>query len=1189
MSLGPQEAEWVEIIEPRTKEHMYANLTTGECVWDPPPGVPVKRTNDHQWWELFDQNTSRFYYYNATTQKTVWHRPENCDIIPLAKLQTLKQNTEVKEEDTKALENRSAQTTSALAYGKPLGEAFSNLKKKTKLTLSSLTQTSPVNSPRVVRKVKHHQFHHHGNRHHRTKSDVSHALSSPPSSSEKSRHDLTSPQRQPYSPHHSSHRYLPTEQPTRHGEDKRRTTIGPSQSKYYSIPHNSVRDVAKSRRPERPPSPGSLAKQRSLEGDHFRIATQLSLPPTQDQDLVSGNSSLRLGPKLPPPIPDESLPPLSSSNISRSISFMAKHPLPTSKLQEENIWKPPPGFESVNGKKSVESTPQSLRRHKGSPESNHSGSSSHYANSHSDVSSPIDGYCTPMINRKQKSLNTSFEGSGSNGTRSSLMQRSAKGFKEPPQSSQTQQLAEKLDQENGSDVGKNGELSKSSIVDNDFSTNEENKMQDSRFKAPLNNISHRYKAQKPRRGRGGGGDNNGTWDRFHHVNKMSPLQQYILEQAKLSGYRFGDGLDTTDRDSFVESEDDWMNHHDDSDDFADDEDGGVSDDVSKASSVDGEDDRFLTEPTYNNLDPKWIESMYTAGYPHNSSMFPGMVSGSTLERNSSNQAPQPALGSNATPQQHSHHHLRPAPPVPPHQIPIPSSQTRISQDVDAFSEEFDVRMRFNNRSQGNPNSSTMPRPSSHGPTLQQNPSFPVPYDVLHHPSLQRNTQSLMETNSNVSTLRGGTLGRVNSRTSDVTESRVSGSMLSVSTSIHSTISCESDIEKYALDNLNIQKKGLFRKKLTVKDILTHSKESLKKPLTCLADKALKKEAVDIFRLMQIYMGDRRAKQGMTINSVALDITHKGYLSPKIRDEIYVQLCKQTTENSNRESLRRGWELMAICLSFFPPSVTFSLALHAYIHKHRDPGLDYPDVGKWPIHVQISHYAGICAKRLDRIGESGRLSPKKPVIEDIDQSRLQIFRPSMFGGTLTEILDMQKDRFPHRKLPWILTTLAEQIIQLNGLATEGIFRVPADLDEVNNVKTRFDQWEIPACADCHTAASLLKLWFRELYEPIIPDALYEESVQVGENIQAACDIVARIPPPNHDILLFLIRFLQLFASPEVAQVTKMDASNLSTVFAPNCLRCPSMDPSVILENTRKEMAFVKALVFGLDTTAMEGVL
>uniref|UniRef100_A0A131Z4N5 Rho GTPase-activating protein 39 isoform n=1 Tax=Rhipicephalus appendiculatus TaxID=34631 RepID=A0A131Z4N5_RHIAP len=85
--MANEKVEWVEIIEPRTKEHMYANLTTGECVWDPPIGVKIKLTDDNQWWELFDQNTSRFYYYNASSQLTVWHRPKNCDIIPLAKLQ----------------------------------------------------------------------------------------------------------------------------------------------------------------------------------------------------------------------------------------------------------------------------------------------------------------------------------------------------------------------------------------------------------------------------------------------------------------------------------------------------------------------------------------------------------------------------------------------------------------------------------------------------------------------------------------------------------------------------------------------------------------------------------------------------------------------------------------------------------------------------------------------------------------------------------------------------------------------------------------------------------------------------------------------------------------------------------------------------------------------------------------------
>lgn len=56
-------------------------------------GVHIKRTTASQWWELFDTNTNRFYYYNVASQKTVWHKPENCDIIPLAKLQTMKQNT----------------------------------------------------------------------------------------------------------------------------------------------------------------------------------------------------------------------------------------------------------------------------------------------------------------------------------------------------------------------------------------------------------------------------------------------------------------------------------------------------------------------------------------------------------------------------------------------------------------------------------------------------------------------------------------------------------------------------------------------------------------------------------------------------------------------------------------------------------------------------------------------------------------------------------------------------------------------------------------------------------------------------------------------------------------------------------------------------------------------------------------
>lgn len=77
-SKAPPPTEWVEIIEPRSGEHMFANLTTGECVWDPPVGVAVKKTNDNQWWELFDQVGLDFFniilYFEA--MEFVYNGPE---------------------------------------------------------------------------------------------------------------------------------------------------------------------------------------------------------------------------------------------------------------------------------------------------------------------------------------------------------------------------------------------------------------------------------------------------------------------------------------------------------------------------------------------------------------------------------------------------------------------------------------------------------------------------------------------------------------------------------------------------------------------------------------------------------------------------------------------------------------------------------------------------------------------------------------------------------------------------------------------------------------------------------------------------------------------------------------------------------------------------------------------------------
>ncbi len=109
-------------------------------------------------------------------------------------------------------------------------------------------------------------------------------------------------------------------------------------------------------------------------------------------------------------------------------------------------------------------------------------------------------------------------------------------------------------------------------------------------------------------------------------------------------------------------------------------------------------------------------------------------------------------------------------------------------------------------------------------------------------------------------------------------------------------------------NLNIHKRGLFSKRLTQDNLLSWSKEHITKPLIRTGDKILKREAPEIFKLIQIYMGDRKSKQIASLNT-CLELTTKGWSLPSIRDELYLQLIKQTTYNSHGESLQRGWELM----------------------------------------------------------------------------------------------------------------------------------------------------------------------------------------------------------------------------------------------------------------------------------------
>ncbi|KAL3315365.1 Rho GTPase activating protein 39 [Cichlidogyrus casuarinus] len=84
-----------------------------------------------------------------------------------------------------------------------------------------------------------------------------------------------------------------------------------------------------------------------------------------------------------------------------------------------------------------------------------------------------------------------------------------------------------------------------------------------------------------------------------------------------------------------------------------------------------------------------------------------------------------------------------------------------------------------------------------------------------------------------------------------------------------------------------------------------------------------------YAVVQQYMGDRKAstKQREAVPSMLIQ---KALNHPQLRDELYAQLCKQTTANTNLTSLLCGWELMCTCLYYFPPNNAFRDHLFGYL-------------------------------------------------------------------------------------------------------------------------------------------------------------------------------------------------------------------------------------------------------------------
>uniref|UniRef100_H0X878 Rho GTPase-activating protein 39 n=2 Tax=Otolemur garnettii TaxID=30611 RepID=H0X878_OTOGA len=1081
--------EWVEIIEPRTRERMYANLVTGECVWDAPAGVRIKRTSENQWWELFDPNTSRFYYYNASTQRTVWHRPQGCDIIPLAKLQTLKQNTESPRASAENSPGRGSSVSREGSTSSSLDPELDGDKAQElpgrpgrPAAFAAAREESGSSSPPAVLLDKDYEVYRDCSAdgqllHYRTSSLRW-------NSGTKERVLIKVADREPSFLATQGNGYTPDSQS---GGRSRRPSGSQHSPGLQTFSPEADGNIFF---PDRRPSP--FLKRAELPGTCSPLLAQPRKPSSDSQP-----SSPRYGyePPLyeePPveyqaPIYDE--PPMDVQ-YEASGSFQAASP-------QRSPGRKPRAFLAPSKQAPPSPCQQLVLTRQKCPERfmslEYSPAGKEYVRQLVYVEQASS---SPRLRAGPRHKYTPNPGGGSYSLQPS------------PCLLRDQRLG---------------------IKSGDYSTMEGPELRSGPVHAPL------MQAQEDTMSWSSQQDTLSSTGHSPGTRKRKSRKPSLCQAPDGPGDLLREQPLAEERPPCGPS-------------------------LTPVKHVEGEVDgvQGVAEPFLAQARLAW-EAQQAHFHMRQRSSWDSQQDGSGYESDGA---------------------------LP---LPMPGPVVRAFSEDEALAQQDSRHWKRGTFEKLGFPQILLEKSIS----VQTNLASPEPY---LHPSQSEDLGACAQFEG----------------------SRQSRSVMPSSSCVFPSFtlrkpSSETDIENWASKHFNKHTQGLFRRKVSIANMLAWSSESIKKPMIVTSDRHVKKEACELFKLIQMYMGDRRAKADPL--HVALEVATKGWSVQGLRDELYIQLCRQTTENFRLESLARGWELMAICLAFFPPTPKFHSYLEGYIYRHMDPVNDTkvtqhikellernskkksklrkkpkPYVEE-PDGVAISTYAKYCYHKLQKAALTGaKKGLKKPNVEEIRHAKNAVFSPSMFGSGLQEVMSMQKERYPDRQLPWVQTRLSEEVLALNGDQTEGIFRVPGDIDEVNALKLQVDQWKVPTgLEDPHVPASLLKLWYRELEEPLIPHEFYEQCITHCDSPEAAVAVVHALPRINRMVLCYLIRFLQVFMQPANVAITKMDVSNLAMVMAPNCLRCQSDDPRVIFENTRKEMSFLRMLIQHLDTSFMEGVL
>lgn len=190
----------------------------------------------------------------------------------------------------------------------------------------------------------------------------------------------------------------------------------------------------------------------------------------------------------------------------------------------------------------------------------------------------------------------------------------------------------------------------------------------------------------------------------------------------------------------------------------------------------------------------------------------------------------------------------------------------------------------------------------------------------------------------------------------------------------------------------------------------------------------------------------------------------------------------------------------------------------------------------------------------------------------------VIEKRFFGATIAEAISNSKYNVPD-----VCADTVEYLVE-NATEVEGLFRIAGSKDKILQIKQSYEDGNPLELDDIHDTAGLLKLYLRELADPLVPFHTYqgfiaiEEIKQTPEEEKSAlysAMVNSVLPDINRLLLKFLCQFLWLIS--QNSEINKMEASNLAIVFAPNILRPEEEDPFSMIKEMPMQIACMEFFI------------